>query len=115
MTRGEWYLGKIIDTYFKFGYGGDCYLGQVLSLKDANSTGFGMLPAHSKDPNDPQIDVGVECCFPGGLAKHRTKDYNPTSLLSVFLAQLVYHSDYLKQTVEKVPGHDFGSLPLVFD
>ncbi|KAL7541385.1 hypothetical protein ACHAXR_011858 [Thalassiosira sp. AJA248-18] len=115
MARGEWSLGKIIDTYFKFGYGGDCYLGQVLSLKDANSKDFAMLPAHWKDPTDELIAEGVACCFPGILDKHGHRDNNPSGLLDLFLAQLVYHSDFLKQTVHNFPSHDFGSLPLVFD
>ena len=59
MARGEWSLGKIIDTYFKFGHGGDCYLGQVLLLKDANSTDFGMLPAYWKDSSDKDTEIGI--------------------------------------------------------
>ena len=104
-----------MDTYFKFGYGGDCYLGQVLSLKDANSNDFGTLPAHWKDASDPNIERGIECCFPGLLETHRRKDYNPQSLLKLFLAQLVYHSGWLKGVVNDNPGHDFGSIPLIFD
>ena len=115
MARGEWSLGKIIDTYFKFGYGGDLYLGQVLSLKDANSPDFNILSPHWKDPDDPKIAEGVECCFPGLVDKHKTKDYNPTGLLHLFLAQIVYHSKFLKDTVEQYPSHDFGLIPLVFD
>ena len=115
MARGEWSLGKIIDTYFKFGYGGDCYLGQVLTLKNANSTDFGILPAHWKDLSDKNIDIGVECCFPGLLAKHRHKDHNPSGLLKLLLAQLVYHSDFLKKEVDKNPKHQFGLVPMVFD
>ena len=115
MARGEWSLGKIIDTYFKFGYGGDCYLGQVLTLKNANSTDFGILPAHWKGLSDKNIDIGVECCFPGLLAKHRHKDHNPSGLLKLLLAQLVYHSDFLKKEVDKNPKHQFGLVPMVFD
>ena len=63
MTRGEWSLNKVTNIYFKFGYDGGCYLGQVLSLKDVNSANLGVLSAHFKDPSNPQIDVGVECCF----------------------------------------------------
>ena len=115
LARGEWSLGKIIDTYFKFGLGGDLYLGQVLSLKDAESKDFAIQSAHWKDPNDSQITDGVECCFPGILQKHRSRENNPTGLLRLFLAQIVYHSDYIKETVQKHPHHGFGSLPLVFD
>lgn len=115
LARGEWSLGKIIDTYFKFGYGGDTYLGQVLSLKDANKSSFSTLPAHWKDPNDPLIQEGVKCCFPGVLEKHTRDGYSPSGLLDLFLAQIVYHADYLKETVAENPSHHFGSLPLVFD
>ena len=115
IARGEWSLGKIIDTYFKFGYGGDCYLGQVLSLKDANSKDFAILPAHWKDPEDPLIADGVACCFPGILEKHGHRDNNPSGLLDLLLAQLIYHSNFLKQTVTDFPEHSFGLLPLVFD
>ena len=115
MARGDWSLGKIIDTYFKFGYGGDTYLGQVLSLKDANSTDFGLLPAHWKDPNDPNIEEGVKCCFPGIIEKHGNKEYNSTGLLHLLLAQLVYHSEFLREIATKFRGHDFNLLPMVFD
>ena len=49
MARGERSLGEIIDVYFKFIYGGDCYLRQVLTLKNANSTDCVILPVHWKD------------------------------------------------------------------
>lgn len=72
MARGEWSLGKIIDTYFKFGYGGDLYLGQVLSMKDADSKDFAILPAHWKDENDQLITTGVAHCFPSRNITQKT-------------------------------------------
>ena len=47
--------------------------------------------------------------------RHCSKDPNPTGLLHLFLAQLVYHSDFLKQVAADHPGHAFRLLSLVFD
>lgn len=104
-----------MDTYFKFGMAGDTYLGQVLSLKDPNSPAFNKLSAHWKDPSWPLIKEGIKCCFPGVMEKHTTRVYSPSGLLQLFLAQLVYHADFIKQIVAENPSHDFGSLPMIFD
>ena len=74
-------MGEIIDTYFKFGYGGDCYLGKIFLLKDANSTDFASLPAHWMDSDDPLIATGIEYCYPGVLARHGNTYNNPTRFL----------------------------------
>ena len=45
-ARGEWSIGKVLNVYFKFGMGGDQYLGHILALLDPNKPEF-FGPAHA--------------------------------------------------------------------
>lgn len=114
MARGEWSLGKIIDVYFKFGQVGDQYLGRILALLDPNTPEFKVLPPHWIDATDPAIKEGIEVCFPKLTEAHGNTAHDPTGLsLSIFLAQLVYHSDWLLQMSALHKGHQFGSIPII--
>ena len=39
-------MGKIWNTYLKFGISGNQYLGRTLSLLDPDTPSFAVLPAH---------------------------------------------------------------------
>ena len=54
-ARGEWSIGKVLDVYFKFGAGGDQYLGRLLAFLDPNDSSFAVLPPHWKDPTHPTV------------------------------------------------------------
>ena len=60
---GEWSMGKVLDIYFQFAADGDCYLGQLLSLKDPNSVEFDSPCPHWHNPNDPVVMETLKLTF----------------------------------------------------
>ena len=62
-ARGEWSIGKVLEVHFKFGTGGDQYLGRLLAFLDPNDSSFAVLPPHWKDPTYPAVVQGLQICF----------------------------------------------------
>ena len=102
-------MGKILDTYFKFGPGGDQYLGRELALLDPNDKSFAVLPPHWKNPNDPKVDEGVRILF-GRVGEVHTA---MSGILSLLLASVVYHSDWILDVTTKNRSHPFNSNPII--
>ena len=50
--RGEWYMGVVLDIYWKFVQRGDQFLGRYLAGLDNESTDFDILPPHFIYPID---------------------------------------------------------------
>ena len=113
-ARGEWSIGKVLDVYFKFGLGGDQYLGRILAFLDPNLPEFSVLPPHWKDKKSPNVIAGLELNFPH-LMKHRDTQHDPTGLLQLMLASLVFHSDWLNKQRANNPRHPFASIPILND
>ena len=44
---------------------------------------------------------------------HAEEEHDPTSMLTLCLASLVYHSDFLIQIELEHPGHPFSSIPIL--
>jgi hypothetical protein len=42
-----------------------------------------------------------------------TRDSHPTAIFCKLLPSVVYHSDYLKATIRRVPGYAFSGIPLL--
>jgi len=96
-AHGEWSIGKILDVYFCFAMGGDQYLGWILALLDPSKETFSILPPHWKDQTHPAVLRGMKLCFGGVLEAHSSTSHDPSGLLSLLLALMVYHSDWLLQ------------------
>ena len=114
--RGEWSIGSVLDVYWHFGSVGDHYLGRILCGLDPNSTNFAILPPHWKleDPlGDDKIREAMELMYGPILRHYNGRSENPIGVLLRCLACIVYHSDKLRETMVKYPGHDFSKLPIL--
>jgi hypothetical protein len=112
-ARGEWSMGKVLDVYFQFASGGDFYLGQLLSLKDPNSVEFDCPCPHWRDPNDPVVEEALHLTFGRILMEHGTTTHDPQGVLSILLASMVHHSNWMLGVLEVDPSHPFGKLPIL--
>ena len=81
--------------YFKFAMGGDQYLGRILALLNPNDDSFEVLPPHRKDQNHESVVKGLQIKFGNVLTKHQDTNHDPTGILALLLASIVYHSDWL--------------------
>ena len=111
--RGEWSMGKILDIYFRFAAGGDYYLGQLLTLKDPMTAEFNTPCPHWKEPDDPLVLEGIHVTFGKILLSHEDTDHDPQGILSLLLASVVYHSDWILKICQENPSHAFNSIPLL--
>ena len=114
-ARGEWSIGKVLDVYFKFAMGGDQYLGRILALLDPNETTFAILPPHWINPIDSLVLKGIAVNFGKIATAHCDTNHDPSGLLSLLLASIVYHSNWLKSICAKYPSHPFHLIPILND
>jgi hypothetical protein len=115
-SRGEWSLGKILDLYWHFAAPGDHYLGRVLALLDPTCAEFATLPPHWKmsDPmGNEKVKEAMNLMFATILQKWSGSAVDPTGVLLICLASVVYHSEFLKQVAADTPGHPFDLIPLL--
>jgi hypothetical protein len=115
-ARGEWSLGHILDLYWHFAEPGDAYLGRVLAGLDPNGEEFGTLPPHWNidDPmSNERIKEGMNLMFATILQKWGDTEVDPTGILLLCLASVVYNSDFLKATAAADPEHPFNLIPLL--
>ena len=112
---GEWSIGKILDVYFKFAMAGDQYLGRLLALLNPEKPDFAILPPHWKDPTHPSIQKGIKVAFRNVLLEHGQSSHDPTGLLSLLLASMVHHSEWMLKICAQYPDHPFHSIALLSD
>lgn len=115
-ARGEWSLGRVLDLYWHFAEPGDTYLGRVLAGFDPNGEDFGALPPHWKvdDPMaNERIKEGMNLMFATILQKWGNTDVDPTGMLLLCLASVVWHSDFLKATAAADSEHPFNTIPIL--
>jgi hypothetical protein len=116
-ARGEWSLGRILDLYWHFAEPGDHYLGRCLAGLDPNSADFAVLPPHftvSNPMENERIREAIDLMYGTALSKWADHvDSDPTALLCMVLPSVVYHSEFLKETIRRVPGHPFAGIPLL--
>ena len=117
--RGEWSIGSVLDVYWHFGSVGDHYLGRILCGLDPNDTSFAVLPPHwnLEDPlGNPYIAKAMTMTYGTIMEAYAgQRKENPSGVLLRCLACIVYHSDQLRRTWVKFPGHDFCKLTLLQD
>jgi hypothetical protein len=115
-SRGEWSMGKVLDLYWHFAEPGDTYLGRILAGLDPNEESFGSLPPHWKVDNpmgNSKIQEAMQLMFATALQRWGGTAVDPTGLLLLCLASVVWNVDFLKSTAAKIPGHPFGMIPLL--
>ena len=113
MARREWSMGKVLDNYFQFAAGGDFYSGQLLSLKDPNSVEFDTPCPNWHNPSNPVVFEALDLMFGKILMEHGSMTHDPQCVLSLLLASMVHHSDWMLGVLEKDPSHPFGKLPIL--
>ena len=92
--RAGWAMGGVQDTYIRYEAAGDMYVGRTVSGLPRDRAEFASVGPYFKD-ND-EIQAGMEKVFPN----------LPDNLKEIgknVLASLVYHSDFLLQTL---PAND---------
>ena len=105
-------MGKTLDIYFCFAAGGNYYLGQLLSLKDPMQANFNLPCTHWKDPDDPIVLEGIKLMFGKILLSHENTDHDPQGVLSLLLAAMVHHYDWILTICQEHPQHPFNSISL---
>ena len=91
--RAGWTLGGVQDTYLRYQGAGDMFVGRTVCGLPCDSHDFSILPPHFKE-STPIIDGYVQLCFPGMPASlNRVGEFT--------LASLVYHSNFLRRTLER--------------
>jgi hypothetical protein len=104
--QGEWSMSKILDIYFHFVAGGDCYLGQLLSLKDPMHADFNVSYPHWKDQDDPIVLEGIKLTFGEILLSHENTAHDPQGVLLLLLASMVHHHMWILMICQVQPVCD---------
>lgn len=105
--RGEWSMGKVFDIYFKFGSSGDEYLGRILAGLNPNNASFACLPPYfTGSITNPHIERAMKGMFGDILENHPST----RSILSLCLASIVYHSEFLKEIIRNNRGHPLETI-----
>jgi hypothetical protein len=106
-------MGKILDIYFQFAAGGDYYLGQLSTLKDTNSLDFDSPCPHWKDLNSWMVLDALDLTFGRISEAHGDSSHDPHGVLSILLASIVHHSDWVLGFRDKDLSHPFSHVPLL--
>jgi hypothetical protein len=96
-------MGHVRDTYLRYESAGDQFVGRTVAGLPLESPDFAILPPHFRSTAAGVVAEVVQECFPKSHQSLR-------NCLEMFLASVVYHSDYLKA---KLPAnHRLFSSPL---
>ena len=99
--------------YLFFATRDDYYLGQLLSLKDPNSLEFDTPCPHWKNPNAPIVLAALYLKFGWIYKAHGDSSHDPHGVLSILLASIVHHSDWMLGFLDKDPSHPFSHVPIL--
>lgn len=103
--RVGWRMGGVQDTYIRYESAGDQFVGRTVSGLPINDYRFALLPPFIEDSEI--LDEIVNLCFP---------DRHPDICLRILdyaAASLVYHSEYLLETLP--PNHPLLATALFSD
>ena len=110
-------MGRIFDVYLHFAIAGDTYLGRILSGLNPTKATFGTLPPHWIPTNtmkNEHIKEAMELCYGTILDTWATNNKSdPTGILLLFLASIVWHLDWIQTIVVANPNHQFAALPIL--
>ena len=109
-------MGAVLDVYWHFSESGDHFLGRVLVGLDPSKLEFATLPPHFyKDGNlmdDPDINEAIMVMY-GPILDEYNEGIDPTGLLLLVLASVIYHSPWLIEVITRKPGHPFALIPML--
>jgi hypothetical protein len=109
-------MGKVLDLYWHFSEPGDTYLGRILAGLDPNDKTFGTLPPHWKVDNpmgNAKIRKAMLSMFGTILQRWGGTAVDPTGILLLCLASVVWNVKFLRLTAARIPGHPFAMTPLL--
>ena len=111
-------MGAVLDVYWHFSEPGDHFLGRVLSGLDPNKSEFATPPPHfmmeGNLMEDEDINAAMQMMYGPILEKYKDNaEINPTGLLLMVLASVIYHSSWISEIIIKKPGHPFSLMPLM--
>jgi hypothetical protein len=117
LRRGEWFMGKVLEVYWKWSQLGDTYLGRCLAGLDPDSETFDVLPPHftikhEKAMENEFIREGMNLCF-GPILEQWGDKCALEGILLLLLASMVYHSEFLITQIAKNSKHPFQSIPIL--
>ena len=117
LRRGEWFMGKVLDVYWKWSQVGDTYLGRCIAGLDPDSDTFGILPPHfklaeEKALQNEHIREAMDLCF-GPIIKEWGPKCAIEGILLLLLASIVYHSEFLLSFIAANSAHPFLSIPVL--
>ena len=111
-------MGAVLDVYWHFSEPGDHFLGRVLTGLDPNKSEFATAPPHfmmeGNLMEDKDIHAAMYMMYGPILEKYKgNAEINPTGLLLMVLASVIYHSSWISEIIIKKPGHPFSLMPLM--
>ena len=74
---------------------------------------FPVLPAHSRDPFHEDVTKCLAIAFGNIIPRYQDTEHDPTGTLSLLLASMIHHIDWICGIVAKYPGYPFSSLPIL--
>ncbi len=103
----------MLDIYWRWSAQRDTYLGRLLAGLDLDDADFGMLPLHFKEGRENKhISEAMRLCF-GPIIDMRAEKCTIESSLHLFLASMVWHSDFLVSFMSESKGHPFQNIPIL--
>ena len=103
----------MLDLYWKFAELGDYYLGRTLACLDPDSETFGVLPPHfTAGTENPHINEAMRLCF-GPIIDTWCGTCAIEGVLLLFLASMVWHSEWLLEWIAKDSSHPFQLIPIL--
>jgi len=117
LRRGEWFMGKVLEVYWKWSKIGDTYLGRCIAGLDPDSDNFDVLPPHfilgyEHALKDESIKEAMEICF-GPILKAWGDKCGLAGIFLLLLASIVYHSEFLLQHTAEKSAHPFLDIPIL--
>jgi hypothetical protein len=117
LRRGDWSVGSVMDAYVKWAQGGDQTVGRTIAGLPPSSVDFAVLPPHFKlqeghDQFDDVIKDAVLAVFGRGENNLPAKHEAFMPVLYRLLASMVYHADWVKDTMNK-GGDEAGKAKLM--
>jgi hypothetical protein len=59
------------------------------------------------------VHEALDLTFGKILMEHSSTTHDPKVVLSLLLASMVHHSDWMLGVLKKAPSHPFGKLPIL--
>ena len=94
--RCDWSIGGVQDRYLRYENAGDQFLGRVVAGLPMDKPEFAILPPHFLNDHDEDVQHLMSVLFKKLLNKPHLYP-----VLSLCLASLVFHSDWLIENLPK--------------